>query len=344
MSWNTPGQRRAKSLVALCAAIAVLTACSSSTSDEDGAESSADEPTRTVESAGELKIANFEAGTNNSYVQTRIDSAEETAAEIGADITLFDAGWDAIAQANQMETALTSGDFNAWLVQPVNAEPLCPLIEQAIAADIIVAVANSPVCGNETHMPGTVSFAGGLTEDTWNDWIEWIVDDAGAGEALVLTGPAELANTLNMNSSLETLTEGTDLNVAANQPTDYTAVGAYEIATNVLQTNSDLDVVITNWSESTQGVVEAANQLGRTADLRIYDMGGSAWALEAIADGTVIMTFPVLPALEARRSIEALAIFADTGETTGFIDLVNDETITDPFITADNVSEHEPYM
>ena len=334
---------RAAMMGAALAALALVTACGSATEGTDGDKTSTASATRTVKSAKDLKIANFEAGSNNSYVQARIKGAKDAAAKLGASIELFDAGWDSTKQFNQMQTALTSGKFNAWLVQSVNSEPLCPIVKQAIEAGIMVTIANSPMCGAETYMPGTVAFAGSQTAATYDQWIKWVADDAMKGNVLVITGTAGGANTRNMNAAIAKYMDGTNLKIVANQPTDYSSPEAFEVASNVLQSHPEIDVVITNWSESTQGVVKAADQLNLTGNLRIYDLGASSWALSAIKDGTIRMTFPLVPGLEGARSVDALGTFADTGKAPEFIDLIKDETLpSDPFITRNNVNQHEP--
>ncbi len=344
MSRRNFASGRSALAIAIATAAVLLSACGGTATKGATADENPDaKATRAVESASELKIANFEAGTNNSYVQARIAGSKKAAAEIGASLELFDAGWDSTKQFNQMQTALSSKKFNAWLVQSVNSEPLCPVVRKAIEAGIMVTIANSPMCGADTYMPGTVAFAGSQTAETYDMWIEWIAKDAKQGKALVITGTAGGANTRNMNASIKEHFADTGIEIVANQPTDYSSPEAFEVASSVLQSHPDVDIIITNWSESTLGSVEAAKQLGRLKGMRIYDLGANGWALKQVVNGTLRMTFPLVPGLEGQRSVEALGKFADTGETAGFIDLISDPSLpSDPFVTKENVAEHEP--
>jgi hypothetical protein len=59
--------------------------------------------------------------------------------------------------------------------------------------------------------------------------------------------------------------------------------------------------------------------------------------------GKVRMTFPLLPALEGQRSIDALANYVTKGKVAGFVNLVRDPTFHGklPFVTKANAASYK---
>ena len=65
-----------------------------------------------------LKIAMFMPAVNTSYLQANIKGAQDEAAKVGATISVFDAKFDPMNQLNQMQNAIQTKQYNAFLVFP----------------------------------------------------------------------------------------------------------------------------------------------------------------------------------------------------------------------------------
>jgi ribose transport system substrate-binding protein len=302
-------------------------------------------PKSPVSSPSGLKIADFEAGSNNTYVQTRMKAVRAEVAKNGAKVDIFDPNWDINTEVNQIQSAITSKKYNAFIIQAIEPDPACNIAKSAIAAGILVLVANQPLCGSTTYMPGTVGFVGGQTLGTYKLWMKWILDDNKAGgHALLITGPAGDVNRRNLLAAFDQLKGNyPKFSIVSNQPTDYSTAKAYTIAQDTLLAKKDINVVITNWSGSTQGVVQAIAAMKLNRPIMIYDLGANQWAVAAVRDGKVRMTFPLLPALEGQRSIDSLAKYVSTGKVAGFVDLVHDPSFHGklPFITKANAPSYK---
>jgi ribose transport system substrate-binding protein len=336
--------RRARTTVIALVSVLVMGLAVAAAS-AGGSRGEAGVPKPPVSSASGLKIADFEAGSNNTYVQTRMKAVKAAAGKAGAAVTIFDANWDPNQQVNQMQTALASKKYNAWLVQAVVPDPLCNVVKQAIAAGIIVIVANQPLCGATTYTPGTVGFVGGQTRDTYSLWLKWILDDNRAGaDALLVTGPAQDANRRNLLAAYAQLkAKYPKFKFAADQPTDYSTAKALQVSQDVLLAKKNITVVVTNWSGSTQGVVQAIKSAHLGRKVKVYDLGANAWAVGAVKAGQLRMTFPLLPALEGQRSIEALVDYVTENKVAKFVNLVRDPTFKGklPFITKQNANSYK---
>jgi ribose transport system substrate-binding protein len=162
------------------------------------------------------------------------------------------------------------------------------------------------------------------------------------GQVAILTGPPTDANSQNFNAAIEEVLLPAGFEVVAQQSTDYSTPQGFAAAQDIIQANQDLDIILTNWSGLTQGVAEALAASGREG-IKLYDMGGTQWALDAIKNGQLQSTVMLLPYLEARRSFEALADAYLGNEVPKFINLATDPSLPDgsPFVTAENVDQYE---
>jgi ribose transport system substrate-binding protein len=298
----------------------------------------------TAGGAEDPKIGYFISGTNNSYVQTNVNAAKETAKKLGVDLEVISANWDSATQINQFQTAMTRKTYNTWIVAAVAPDQACAPIRQAMAQGIKVFVSNQSLCGDTTFTEGTMGFIGGQTPELYDAWLDAIVEDnPDGGKLALLTGPNLNANTNNALASLERAVEGNEsFEVVSNQQSDYTTASAYSVAQAVLQANPDLKVYVTNYAEMTKGVVQAIEAAGKTGQVKVYDYGANEWIVEAIKDGKVTMSLPMLPYTEVAKSVE-LTVDAYKGEEIPeSFDLGSALTFDGaPFVTADNVDQFQ---
>ena len=123
--------RRAALVAITAAAVTGLAACSSGGSSA----SSSSSPT----SAGKtLSIAYLSFAVANSYDAPMLAAAKTAAKKGGAKITVFDANNDPKAQFSQLQTAATSKQYDAIIVQPIFGTGLISVVKQAIQKGIKV--------------------------------------------------------------------------------------------------------------------------------------------------------------------------------------------------------------
>ena len=85
-------------------------------------------------------------GLANTYVPAQVQGVKDAAERTGASITVFDAVFDSSRQLTQVQDAITSKRFDAFVIAAVDGKALVPQIENAIAAGIRVACISAP-CG-----------------------------------------------------------------------------------------------------------------------------------------------------------------------------------------------------
>jgi ribose transport system substrate-binding protein len=299
----------------------------------------------------DLRIALFSAATNNEYLQAGIAGAQEAAEAAGAQIDVFDGKFDPQEQFNQLQQALTSGKYNAFVVEPNDGNLVCDfLTNDAAEAGVLVSVFNQPICdratkpGDEVHQPGTITFVGGQTLDVYQAWIEEIISNNPDGaKVAVISGPDLNANTINLNTALETLAATPGFEIVANQKTDYSTPKAFEAAQAIMQANPDLDVIISNYSGMTQGVLQAADAAGKVGEIKIYDMGGNTWAVDAVKNGQIAQTVMFLPKQEGYDAVQAVVDFVNGMEVDPFINLTESSALPGtPYVTQENAADFTP--
>jgi len=245
-----------------------------------------------VDPAAKLSIAYFSIGTGNSYLTANIRAAKETAAKGGADIQIFDAKFDPTTQYNQVQNALQSKRYNAFILAAADGSVLCKIAtEDAPRAGILVSAIGIQLCGRATKQgeaqwaPGTLNFVGGaLSYDTYSAWYDHVVTlNPGPQKVGFLTGPDLVSYTIIMHKILDEMkAKHPEFQVVERLQTDYSVPDSLKKAQNLIQAHPDLTIIMTVYSNLTRGVVGALEQAGKTGTIKVYDAGGTAWAKKAV--------------------------------------------------------------
>ncbi|NPD14893.1 sugar ABC transporter substrate-binding protein [Xinfangfangia sp. D13-10-4-6] len=292
-----------------------------------------------------LRIAFMIAATNNTHLQAQIKGAQDAAAEIGAELAVFDPNWSPTTQFNQAQNIISGGQFNAILAEMNDGNQACSILTKtAPEAGVLVAVVNQPVCGrgsnegDELWAPGTLNFVGGTQGRTaFRDWIFSVAEEnPGPQKVAVLTGPDLNSNTINTDLAVKDVQEAyPDFKVIATVRTDYSVLQGNEKTLPLFQANKDLNIFISNYSDMTRGAVQAAKQVGITDSLKIYDSGGNKWAFEAVRRGEIARTRTIEPYAETYTAIKQIGEAWKGQQVARF-------TLTDTLVvTPENVADHE---
>jgi len=342
-------QSRFMITAAIAAGALLLAACTSPSQEAanggSGGSENLGQPEPSVSSVSEIKVAYFSAGSSNQYLQAAIDEAETFAADQGFSLDVFDGEFDAQVQYDQMQTALTSGKYNAFAVEPNDGNLACNLLtKDAPAAGVMVSIFNLPICGRATNLgdetwePGTVNYVGGQTLDVYEAWIEQVklAYPEGAKIALI-SGPDLNANSIAFFKAAEAFADG-PWDVVAQQTTDYTTPQAFQAAETIRQANPDLDIIMSNFSGMTRGVLQATTG----SDVAVFDFGGDQWAIDNVTNGELASTIMMLPRLETRYALQGIVDLVEGKETPVFVNLTELDSLPNgsPFVYPENVADY----
>lgn len=285
-----------------------------------------------------LKIAFFSLGTSNEYLVKAQAGVVGVAKKYGLSVHIYDSTFTATKQYDEMATALSSGAYNAFIIDPVTGRPICSQIKQAIKKHILVVTAILPACNRDTlngaaqWQPGEITNVGGQTPKWWEGFFHYIAaQNPRGGKVIILTGPTGDALTTQTDVAAKKELPARKFTIVSNQATNYTETDGYTVSQAALRANPGATILISNYSTVTLGAVSAAKALGRLSSLKIYDAGGTTQVQDLVKSGEVKASYILLPYQEARESMQALIRYVERKPVAKF---------TNPYAKNDPVLPH----
>jgi ribose transport system substrate-binding protein len=300
-----------------------------------------------------LKLAFFCSGGDNDYQLTGIRAAKETAAKYGASLQYYDAHFDNAKQLNQIMSAISSGNFQGFVIEAINPGTVCSSVKAALAKNIVVAMTNVQACDTsyEVPFPGTVAMVGGQAASVYEEWFKRGFDsDPEGGEFAVLVGPITQGNSVRAKAVLDKMQSNyPKWKLVGFEDTGYNAGPALKKTQDILQAHPNVKVIFSNYSGQTPGAIAAMKSAGMLGKVKIYDMGGDKVMFAAVKEGTVQETLIFLPYEEEERGVQAVvAKLSGLPELDGvkvgeFVDLTKDPRLKglSPFVTKQNIADFE---
>lgn len=308
-------------VVATAALCFSATACGGSdkTASSDGSTSgSADE---------KVNIAAFVLATANAYSQGDINGIKKAVeADGNASLEVFDGGFDGSKQMNQIQDAVVTGKYDAFIVFPNDGAAVTPAVEDAIEDGITVVAAYAPIGNDPTSGEPQVD---GLTGLAWVPTLENArataqstidackTDHADADPCQVgyITGGLALPN------EQARLAEFTKIIGEAEQPIDIVAEGegeflegaGHDAAQDMIQAHGDLDVLVHVGDQMAIGSERAIAEAGKEGEITIVADGTTKQGVEAVDEGRWFASTVMLPETEGETAAE-MAIAATRGQ------------------------------
>jgi ribose transport system substrate-binding protein len=293
-----------------------------------------------------VNVAFFGFAAANGFAQATWAGVQEAAAEMCATARFFDPNFDSATQVAQIQDAITSGEFQAFVIQSNDGNSVVPVVEEAIEAGIVVVGEFTPIGTDydsiEPQVEGMASYVGtslvangtGLAELGVMACESLAVDPC---QVAYLQGfralPLDNARTEAVLAGLEA---AENVEVAASPEGGYTQATGLAAAQDVLQANPDVDVIIGS-SQAILGAEQAVEDAGLTGQVALIGNGAPRQAVAAVKDGR---WFAIWADVESTAGKEAasIAIRAARGEEVpSSIDSTT--LLPTPFGTADNLPE-----
>lgn len=265
---------------------------------------------------------------DNPFFVTLRDGAKRAAKNAGMDLEVVNAQDDATTQQNQLNNAVTQ-DADAVLINPVDSDAAAAAVEPALDADIPVIAVDRSVKGKDvTSTVSSDNVAGGRQAA---DALAEAVGDE--GKILQLQGePGTSASRERGKGFTDGLSEHDGIDVAAKQPADFSRTKGLDVATNLLQSNSDVSGIFAENDEMALGAVKA---LGDRAgdDVAVVGFDGTDDGLENVEKGTMAATIAQQPGKLGSTAVK-LAEKAADGE-----DVPKQQPVEVKTVTKDNVEK-----
>jgi ribose transport system substrate-binding protein len=272
-----------------------------------------------------LKIAFFQFATNNGWTVSEVNAAKAEAAKVGASLTVFDAQSSPQNQFNQMQTALNTGDYNAWMYVPTDGTLICNIVSKlAPAKGIAVIQQQAGICGNDNadgaaaRQPGEFGYVGGNGDlSTWTAFTNYVCKaNAKPTNAIVLSGPAGSDTTNVSNQAFKAMAKTCpQIHIVETLPTLFTEQDGFNLTQQAMQQHPDVGVIMSVYSGTTQGAVKALQAAHLQGKVKLYDQGGDSESVTAIKAGIQSMTMPLFPASQASVAVSLLNML-NTGQVS----------------------------
>ncbi len=292
-----------------------------------------------------INVAFFGFAAANGFAQATWAGVQEAADEMCATARFFDPNFDSATQVAQIQDAITSGEFQAFVVQSNDGNSVVPVVEEAVAEGIIVVGEFTPIgtdyASIEPQVEGMTSYVGVSMVANGEGLAElgrMACEKAGADpcKAAYLQGfralPLDNARTDAVLKGLE----DAGIEVVASPEGGYTQATGLAAAQDVLQAHPDVTVIIGS-SQAILGAEQAVADAGLEGQVHLIGNGAPRQAVAAVKDGR---WFAIWADVEttAGKEAAALAIRAARGEDVP--SSVDSTTLLEnPLGTAENLPE-----
>lgn len=343
-----PGRRALLLLLAGMLALGLLLAACGGDDDEAVDEEPATEEPVTEEPTDEpaqevRRIAFFGFAAANSFAQATWSGIEEVAEREGVEARFFDPNFDSATQVSQIQDAIASGEYDAFIVQSNDGNAVVPAVQEAIEEGIVVVGEFTPIGTRydtiEPQVDGLIFVGEPPTENgqTLADMAIEACGDLDPCRVVYLEGfralPLDNART---DAFVERLGEAESTELVARVEGGYSQDSGLAAAQDVLQAQQQIDVMVGS-SQAIQGAEQAIGDAGREG-IQLIGNGGSEQAVDAVREGRWFGCYIIAERDAGARAAE-LAIAAARGEDVP--ESVDTRELQDPYGTAENLGDFQ---
>jgi ribose transport system substrate-binding protein len=286
---------------------------------------------------GKVKaVAFFGFAASNSFAQATWAGVKEAAAQAHVKTKFFDPNFNAQTQVSQIQDAITSGQYQAFVVQANDGNSVVPALQQAVKAGIAVVAEFTPIGSNYASLTPPVKGVTFVGEAPVHNGMELGVLGIEACKGLnpcnvaylegFKTLPLDNARTAAVKKQLAT---AKNVKLVADVEGGYTQSEGLKAAQDVLQAHSDVNVIIGS-SQAIEGAQQAVKSAGKLGKIKLVGNGGSCQAVKGVQSGAWFATY-ALPEKTSGFKATQLAIAKGNGKSVPAS--FNVDTLTNPLLT-----------
>ena len=243
--------------------------------------------------------------TNNisdDFSRTLVSGGEGFAAELGVELIVNSADFDANTQLSQFD-ALVQQQVDGIFLTAVDAASIGQAVRRANDADIpVFIVGGAPTRGEVIAVMNAASYQGSYD----------------AGDALMkkIGEPNAKIAVLGIPFALQTIRDrekgildaiGANGGQMISLQSDFSQDVLLQLAQNVIQANPDLGGIFATWSLAVNAATEAVKQSGRDIPISGYDSEAAGFLEFASGETNIVALSGQQAALQGRAAIEGLS-------------------------------------
>jgi ribose transport system substrate-binding protein len=326
-----------RSAAVAAAAVAALTlaACSSSSpssapsSSAPSSASAAAAPSSSA-AAKPMNIAYLSFAVDNTYDAPMLAAAQAVAGTDGAKLTVFDANNNPQTQYNQLQTVISSGQYNGIITQPIVSTGLVTLVQQAISKGIKV-VNMDQILGPSlsTDAPQVTGLSANVTFVPTKIGTQ-LGQQVVAACASKNLNPCKIGYLYDIKASsldeaiyggFSAAIKGSPVQVVTNGQSFFTPTTGESAVQQMLQAQPSLNLVVGS-DQGIEGATVALQTAHLTGKVLLVGYGASAAAIAGVKSGAWFSDVAQAPASEGQLAVQALVAAIQTGKVSGAVDPV----------------------
>jgi ribose transport system substrate-binding protein len=243
-----------------------------------------------------VRLAFFNPIVANAFTASQYQGIQLSAKKYGATVTQFDAGFDQNKQISEIQDAIVSKKFDAFVITPVNGAVLVKPTQDAIAAGIkVVAIFNDigpDLDSIKPQVKGISSVIGQRLSINGQLLGQWIVKACAAKNpcnAAYMPGSFKQGTEIiRLNALNKVLKAHPNIKTVQSAEGGYTAAPALKAATDVLTSHSNLDVFATSGDQMMTGIIQAVKNAGLSGKIKLVGNGTTIEGVGWVRAGTVL--------------------------------------------------------
>jgi ribose transport system substrate-binding protein len=243
-----------------------------------------------------IRLAFFNPIVANAFTASQYKGIQLSAKAAGATVTQFDAGFDQNKQISQIQDAIVSKKFDAFVITPVNGAVLVAPTKQAIAAGIrVVAIFNDigpDLDSIKPQVPGISSVIGQRLSINGKYLGQWIVNacaNTNPCNAAYMPGSFKQGTEIIRLKALDKVVKAhSNIKMIQSAEGGYTAAPALKAATDVLTAHPDLNVFATSGDQMMTGILQAVKAAGLTGKIKLIGNGTTIEGVNWVRQGLVL--------------------------------------------------------
>lgn len=290
----------------------------SETSSEDTSESTETEQTSTGEEQKEYKFGFAVKNETNPFFISIADGIRDAAEEIGATVNVqaTEQESDIELQRQILDTFLTQ-DYDAIFVTPLSSTAIVPFIKECNDAGVPIIVVDTAADAEELEKLGAEPdyFIACDNEDAGKKAAECLMEALGGqGNIAILEGTAGALSGVQILEGIHSVLDGTDIVIQASQPADWNRNKGYDVTSNIIAANPDLDAILASNDEMGLGAINALRDNNLLEDILVVSINNTPDGRAAVKAGDMYSTVDKAAYEQGLRAVE-VAVQLLNGET-----------------------------
>ncbi|WP_300380043.1 ribose ABC transporter substrate-binding protein RbsB [Clostridium sp.] len=263
-----------------------------------------------TKTSGDKKIGMVLSTLNNPFFVSMKEGAEKEAEKLGYKLIVLDSQNDSIKEKSNVEDLIQQG-VTALLINPTDSDAVIQSVEGANKSNIPVITLDRKSNGGvvTSHIASDNVKGGAMAA-------EFVLEKLGADSKInvvELQGIPGASATRDRGEGFHSILDKKDnVKFASSQAADFDRQKGLQVMENILQGNSDIQVIFAHNDEMALGAAKAI--LSSNIKAMVIGFDGNDDALDAVKKGDMMATVAQQPDLIGSLGVQ-LASKIDNGET-----------------------------